>query len=388
MPTEKIQKALSRVKTLMVKSHTTKTELLKLLGSLRHVCTCIPHARPFFQRLQQLSNSSSRYGTVLLTTATHQDLLWFEIILQRGKLQSIPLDQFIKCSPPHVHLYMDASDQGICILHPAERQFILLQFSAEEKRLIHCNEFDINIREQFAIALAAGIFGHRWRLQFGTTIPTVQCWSDNSTTVARTTSLASKHKYSQELNRCIGLSQAIFNFYIRCSHLPGRSNFLADAGSRSWQLPYSNIWSNNTHMWSQVRIPPALRLIYKKISTVCSSTLWPQAPSASIPLNGTNGSDGATSNISPPGSPTSRPTNLVDWLSMPPIAGCQVRATPLPPYCPSLALSSGIIKPIATEQFKSTTATSLHCKGCDGCLPQFIKKHQSQSYPSTTSIPM
>jgi hypothetical protein len=52
LPRCKIDKALLRVEALLASPTVTKSQLQKLVGSLRHVCTCIPAARPFYQRLQ------------------------------------------------------------------------------------------------------------------------------------------------------------------------------------------------------------------------------------------------------------------------------------------------------------------------------------------------
>ncbi|KAG3170033.1 hypothetical protein PI126_g2534 [Phytophthora idaei] len=52
IPMEKIQKAYMRVSEVLEAGMASKTALLQLLGSLRHVMICCPPARSFFQRIQ------------------------------------------------------------------------------------------------------------------------------------------------------------------------------------------------------------------------------------------------------------------------------------------------------------------------------------------------
>ncbi|ETO76423.1 hypothetical protein F444_08176 [Phytophthora nicotianae P1976] len=54
MPEVKIEKARLRIQAMRSAQRTTKTELAKLLGSLRHVCICVRPGKPFFQRLIML----------------------------------------------------------------------------------------------------------------------------------------------------------------------------------------------------------------------------------------------------------------------------------------------------------------------------------------------
>lgn len=71
MPREKVFMALNRLRTTRSRVKTTKTELQKLLGSLRHVATCIRTAIPF-------SNASRR------SPALHRDMAgWWYRARQR-----------------------------------------------------------------------------------------------------------------------------------------------------------------------------------------------------------------------------------------------------------------------------------------------------------------
>ncbi|EGZ24166.1 hypothetical protein PHYSODRAFT_254578 [Phytophthora sojae] len=94
IPAEKISKAQQRVQALLDGGTTTKTNLLQLLGSLRHVASCCPPARAFYQRLQTAANTSRRYGRHQLSADAFQDLHWFRYILLRpSRFNGIPISQ-------------------------------------------------------------------------------------------------------------------------------------------------------------------------------------------------------------------------------------------------------------------------------------------------------
>ncbi|OWZ10528.1 LOW QUALITY PROTEIN: hypothetical protein PHMEG_00016613 [Phytophthora megakarya] len=51
IPDRKITNTLLRLQAILVLPTMTRTDVAKLLGSLRHICSCIRPAKPFFQRL-------------------------------------------------------------------------------------------------------------------------------------------------------------------------------------------------------------------------------------------------------------------------------------------------------------------------------------------------
>ncbi|TMW58593.1 hypothetical protein Poli38472_010152 [Pythium oligandrum] len=163
MPSDKVEKALGRVRALLAESTATQSSLSQLLGSLRHVSSCFRPAKPFFQRLATLHRQAYRFVTVEISTAARLDLLWFEHILQFGKLQGVPLRFFADLPDPDVHIFMDASDQGLCALDPARREFLRIEFDEEEQVLIRDNLLSINVREQLSAAFSVLVWGQRWR---------------------------------------------------------------------------------------------------------------------------------------------------------------------------------------------------------------------------------
>ncbi|EGZ30159.1 hypothetical protein PHYSODRAFT_476324 [Phytophthora sojae] len=254
MPREKIAKALVRVQSLAIQQHITRTQLQQLLGSLRHVCSCLRAAKPFYQRLHAASIRAPRYGRIAVENSMVCDLQWFTMILTHGRLQQLPLARFTDQQPIDVHLYMDASNSGLAVFNPATQQYIQVRFDEEEQARIHAasgsDGFNINVREHLCVALAAWIFGPEWASTPAKPMIFVRAWSDNTSAVAWTNRLSSSNPLAQVLNRAIGLAEAIFGFRISCGHLPGAINTMADAGSRAWTSPFSDTWSNLSSAWS------------------------------------------------------------------------------------------------------------------------------------------
>ncbi|ETI44897.1 hypothetical protein F443_10427 [Phytophthora nicotianae P1569] len=190
MPPEKIRKALTRVQELIGCERTTRTKLNKLVGSLRHVVTCIRPVASFFQRIAEQARLSPRFGSTSISQDVTEDLRWFELILQRGRLNSIPLVQFASRSAPNYHVQMDASGRGLCALFPAHKQFFQLEFDHAQRELIRefnqsgNNEFGINVRELMSVVYAALIWGSLWTSGDEDPESHVKFWIDNMSAVA------------------------------------------------------------------------------------------------------------------------------------------------------------------------------------------------------------
>ncbi|EGZ08124.1 hypothetical protein PHYSODRAFT_422173, partial [Phytophthora sojae] len=259
MPKAKIEKALNRVLAMQASNTTTRTQLSQLLGSLRHVCSCIRPAKPCFQRLAALWKRFPRAQAVHLTREAHLDLAWFAHILRYGRLRGVPLTYFCELPDPDVHLYMDSSDKGLCVLNPALREFIRVEFDATELILIKSGLFNINVREQFSALLAVLCWGQLWSVGNVSNLAHVRMWIDNSTAVAWCNKLASTNIFSQEMNRVFGAVEAEWGVRISAGHLAGSANYLADLGSRAWSNPMLAKWLNLTHTWTQVQVGPPVR---------------------------------------------------------------------------------------------------------------------------------
>lgn len=213
MPADKIQKALSRVNLLRDKPFTSKSELQRLLGSPRHVCTCLRSAKPFYQKLQQACNRSHNLGKIRVMDDMLLDLSWFNRILSLGRLQHLPTALFCANQEADVHIYMDASNKGLAVIDPSKKRYIQVQFDLLESTWTasgsKTTDFNINVRELFSVALAAILFGPSWTNSNKSSITLVRAWIDNTAAVSWSNRLSSPNPMAQELNRAIGLAEAI-----------------------------------------------------------------------------------------------------------------------------------------------------------------------------------
>ncbi|OWZ20103.1 hypothetical protein PHMEG_0005532 [Phytophthora megakarya] len=119
MPERKIEKAQIRIKEMCMSSSTTRSALENYWG----VCVIFV-SKLFFQRLVSLWRKSPRFGSVALPNAARLDLNWFEAIVTHGWLRSVPLTMFNDLPTPAVEIYMDASDEGLCVLNPTRHELL------------------------------------------------------------------------------------------------------------------------------------------------------------------------------------------------------------------------------------------------------------------------
>jgi hypothetical protein len=352
MPSDKIKKCIDRINALLEAAAVSKQQLQKLLGSLRHISSCLRAAKPFYQHLNSVCGRLRPFGTRTLSEKARRDLTWFLHILEHGHLEKLPLRFFGTLPPPDIHLYMDASDAGLAVLNPAANEYIQLRFDANESELIKASAasgFTINVREHFCMALAALSWGSQWHLDYQ--LPHIVCWSDNKSAVSWINRLASKNVFGQEINRAIGLAEAVYNVRLSAHHLPGVCNRMADAGSRAWSEPYSSLWTHLSADWRQVPVPERWRKIYSQFSATCSPSHWPSRPKRATNPPGANGVAGAPRLTSAPGCPTthlshldnSRSSLLSATNTAIPRGPVRQPETPPRPSSPRSAISRGII---------------------------------------------
>ncbi|OWY90085.1 hypothetical protein PHMEG_00041949 [Phytophthora megakarya] len=167
MPQEKILKALSRINGMLGQVTTTQQDIRRLLGSLRHVVTCIPSAKSFFQQLSALLWGSKRYGATLITPAARDDLMWFRAILLTVELNSMPLSRFSGTQPIDYEIYMDASDAG------------LFRFRSTGE-----GDYNINLRERMSTVFASLVWGQYWSGLSMNRLCHVRFWIDNTSTIS------------------------------------------------------------------------------------------------------------------------------------------------------------------------------------------------------------
>lgn len=264
----------------------SRHELECLLGSLRHVSTCLRSARPFFQRLHLACKRAPRRGRIPVTDALRLDVAWLRIILERGDWGGFPTSMFWREPHPCLHLYMDASNEGLAVLAPAHKRYIQIRFDDDESHDItsatDANGFTINVRELFCVALAAVVWGENWKPRGNGEVAHIRAWSDNASAVAWVQTQRSDNRLAQELIRVLGLCEATSRFRISTHHLPGAINLAADAASRAWSEPYRYRWTNYSRDWIQTPVPPDARYLYKTFSQIYRPTHWPNQATKSM----------------------------------------------------------------------------------------------------------
>lgn len=265
MPPHKIEKATCRINAVFASHITTARSLNKLMGSLRHVSACLKPAVAFFQRVATLQRFARGKRFVVIPQDVREDLRWFKAVLQTERLNRVSFRMFLDVQPPQYHIFMDASDLGLCALFPEKRQYLLVKFSEEELAMINESKdqkvfaLSINIREFMSAAFAALVWSPLFVNNSGETTH-VRFWLDNTAAIAWNNKKASRHSFGQLLIRLLAFHEVRYGLHFSASHIPGIDNEIADAGSRIWDSPaMSDKFANYTLHWSQVFIPESWR---------------------------------------------------------------------------------------------------------------------------------
>ncbi|OWZ06174.1 LOW QUALITY PROTEIN: hypothetical protein PHMEG_00021607 [Phytophthora megakarya] len=222
MPPDKIAKALARITQALTNPQLRKHQLENVLGSLCHVGMCCRASRAFIQRLHQTWRRASKFTIITLGTSVRDNLNWIQAIRQRGGLNH----HHSRTIGIAINLFMDASNSGLCVLHPAAREYIRVPFDKDEIAAISAlnlqpqDTFSINVKETLSAVFA--VINAKPR-----------CWIDNTTAVSWINRHFSSNAYDQELMQVLSYAEMEFNLHVSTAHLQGSSNFLADMGSRA-----------------------------------------------------------------------------------------------------------------------------------------------------------
>ncbi|KAE9352475.1 hypothetical protein PR003_g4351 [Phytophthora rubi] len=136
---------------------------------------------------------------------------------------------------------MDASDEGLCAIYPARREYLQVRFDEEDLLSIQAQKegqpshFDINTRELMSAFYAALAWGPNWAELDDVHDVHVLLRIDNTSAVAWDNKRASRNSFAQLLLQILVLHEARFHFYVSAAHIPGLENVMADAGSRIWR---------------------------------------------------------------------------------------------------------------------------------------------------------
>ncbi|KAG2997504.1 hypothetical protein PC120_g21266 [Phytophthora cactorum] len=136
MPESKILKAKHLVAKAFHAASLSRTEYRSLLGSLRHVATCVRPTRVFLQRLPSGERIIHRARSIALSAAMRDDLLWWWHVLGSPSLNDVPPAYFDASSAHNITVFTDASDIGICAIIPSLCLHLTYKFSPSEQCLV------------------------------------------------------------------------------------------------------------------------------------------------------------------------------------------------------------------------------------------------------------
>ncbi|KAG3011129.1 hypothetical protein PC121_g16353 [Phytophthora cactorum] len=159
-------------------------------------------------------------------------------ILRIGCLDSVALSRFVDSRAPGHHIFMDASDRGLCALWPARKEYLQVEFDEEELQqiekgnVIGADELSINIRELMRGVFAPVVWASKWSQAVPDYHTHIRFWIDKSSAVCWANRRSSRNPFAQMLLRLIALLDVQHNFYSSARHIAGCDNVMADAGSR------------------------------------------------------------------------------------------------------------------------------------------------------------
>ena len=269
MPQDKIDKAQERLLAIHRRRTASRTELEKLLGSLRHVASCFRPARAFYQTLHRTYRSFPTFGHRPLSRAALADIDCFKTLLQVAHLVDIPTAVFDMSSEPTVVLQMDASDEALAIIDVARRRYIQVTFDAAERFMIAAvasssrdmaipkianrypdmetvDEFSINVREYLAIVFAILLWGPSLADLSQRHTVHIGVLSDNTSAISWTNNLSSPNRFGQNLSRHLAVTCVRYRLEVSARHILGRDNVLPDAGPRPSSPELQQLWVAST----------------------------------------------------------------------------------------------------------------------------------------------
>ena len=215
VPTDKLLEIQQICKKFACKTRVTKNQLQSLLGSLLYITKCVKPARFFLNRMLQLLRDHTDKSVILLNSAFHRDLNWFNTFLLQFNGVT-----FFDYKPPHHTVYLDACLTGFGAVFANKVYALPIPLAFKNYTIVHL--------EILNIVVAIKIWGDTWKNQ----VIDIQC--DNMAVVEVLRSGRARDSILATCARNIWLLTAIFNIQLTVTHIPGAQNEVADLLSR-WQ---------------------------------------------------------------------------------------------------------------------------------------------------------
>ena len=172
-----------------------------------------------------------------------EDLAWWDLTCHAWVGSSV--HQFIILDQPRFHLFSDASGSWGCGTYSNP-----LWFQIPWSRISGAS---IALKELLPIKVAAAVWGPQWSGSF------ILCHSDNTAAVAQVNKLHAADSLSAHLLRCLAYFQALFDFRMHATHIPGKDNTAADDLSRDRARRF--LANCASELPSPTQVPPELLVL-------------------------------------------------------------------------------------------------------------------------------
>ena len=222
LPPAKLQRVQELLREWGDRKACTRRELESLIGTLNHACKVVRPGRSFLRNMINLLHMQGRasrkpHHHIRLNRPFRADLAWWRTFAQSWNGVAAVTNWTAQAGPEFAS---DASGTWGCGAWYC-RQWFQLQWEGPSANL------PIAVKEMIPIIIASVAWGRQWRGQ------QVTCHCDNMAVVAVLSSRTSKHDHLMHLARCLFFIEARFNFELRCMHVAGIKNDLADDLSRN-----------------------------------------------------------------------------------------------------------------------------------------------------------
>ena len=223
LPAEKLERLRTLLQEWGDRKVCMRKELESLIGILNHACKVVRPGRSFLRRMIDLltttrgSAARQPHHRIRLNREFRADLAWWRTFAAVwngvGLVPNVPT-----LADPE--FASDASGAWGCGAWWQHRWF-QLQWDEQAAQL------PIVIKEMLLIVIAAAMWGRKWQGHL------VTCHCDNQAVVAVLASRTSRLQHLMHLLRCLYFFEAYHGFQLKCIHIAGLKNDIADDLSRN-----------------------------------------------------------------------------------------------------------------------------------------------------------
>ena len=240
IPPDKLQDIVHLCKQWSTKTYASKKDLQSLLGSLLYITKCVKPARYFLNRMLHLLRQNHNNNKIFLTSEFFHDLSWFNTFLESYNGVTFYHYQFSR-----IPVHLDACLTGLGGHFGSMIYYLPLPRGY--------NSYDITQLEMLNIVVTSKIWSSHWSDK------KIQIFCDNMAVVQVLTTGKARDEMLATCTRNVWLIAVMFNIDFQLSHLPGKTNILADLLSR-WQVTSNPIEKLNDILQDYTWIPTHLTL--------------------------------------------------------------------------------------------------------------------------------